>query len=54
MKMIDHDPRENSKGTPDALTVFSYFLAAAILIPIGWWLKANYAVTVGEWIRSFY
>ncbi|MFQ6183657.1 hypothetical protein ACLMJV_17140 [Sinorhizobium meliloti] len=37
---------------PDALTTISYLVAAAILLPLGWWLKANYAADVGYFILS--
>lgn len=37
---------------PDPLTIISYLIAAAILIPIGWWLKEN--LGLAEWLRSFF
>lgn len=39
---------------PDAIAVVSYFLAAAVLIPIGWWMKANYAHDMGAWTLSLF
>lgn len=40
--------------TPDALTTISYLIAAALLLPLGWWLKANYASDVGGFILSIF
>jgi hypothetical protein len=40
--------------TPDAISIISYLVAAAMLIPLGWWLKANYASDVGGFILSFF
>ena len=37
---------------PDTLTIVSYAIAAAILLPIGWWLKANYSGQIGHFILS--
>lgn len=37
---------------PDALTIVSHLAAAALLIPLGWWLKTNYAADVGYFILS--
>lgn len=37
---------------PDALALISYLVAAAMLLPLGWWLKANYANDVGHFILS--
>lgn len=37
---------------PDPLTLVSYLIAAAILLPIGWWLKTNYSGEVGYYILS--
>lgn len=39
---------------PDAISVISYLLAAAFLLPLGWWLKANYAEDIGGFIISFF
>jgi hypothetical protein len=27
---------------PDSSSLLSYLIAAAVLIPVGWWLKANF------------
>jgi hypothetical protein len=32
---------ENNNPKGEGLTLVSYLLAAVILIPVGWWLKAN-------------
>lgn len=37
---------------PDLLTLVSYLIAAAILIPIGWWLKDN--LGLADWLRSLF
>lgn len=37
---------------PDGLTVVSYIIAAAILLPLGWWLKEN--LGLAEWLRSLF
>lgn len=37
---------------PDALTLISYLIAAAMLLPLGWWLKEN--LGLAEWMRSFF
>lgn len=33
---------------PDPIEFISYLIAAAIVIPIGWWLKAKYGAPVGN------
>ena len=38
--------------SPDLLTLISYAVAAAILIPIGWWLKEN--LGLADWLRSLF
>ncbi len=37
---------------PDGLSIISYLIAAALLLPIGWWLKVNWAPGAAEWLRS--
>ena len=37
---------------PDPLTLVSYLIAAALLLPLGWWLKNNYSGEVGYYILS--
>lgn len=37
---------------PDILTVISYAIAAAILIPVGWWLQNNFPLD--DWLRSLF
>lgn len=39
---------------PDTLTLISHLIAAAILIPIGWWLKSNELFGFGEWVVSLF
>jgi hypothetical protein len=39
---------------PDAISFISYLLAAAIIIPIGWWLKANEVFGFGAWVQSWF
>ena len=39
---------------PDTLTVISYAIAAAILLPVGWWLKANGLFGFGDWVVSLF
>lgn len=36
----------------DILSIVSYLIAAALLLPLGWWLKAHYAKDVGYFILS--
>lgn len=36
----------------DILSLVSYLIAAAFLLPLGWWLKANYSGPVGKFILS--
>lgn len=36
----------------DALTIVSYLIAAAIVLPLAWWLK-DY-LDLAEWMRSFF
>lgn len=43
---------EPPTNKPDMLTLVSYLIAAAILIPIGWWLKESHAGDIGHWILS--
>lgn len=39
---------KDKSAKPDAITLISYLIAAAILIPIGWWLKKTYGAPVGD------
>lgn len=34
----------------DKYEVFGYMVAAAILIPLGWWMKDN--LQIAEWLRA--
>jgi type IV secretory pathway TrbD component len=43
---------ENSK--PDVLSIVSYLLALALLLPFAWWLKANELFGLGAWIVSLF
>jgi hypothetical protein len=36
----------------DPYSIIGYFIAAAILLPLSWYLKANYANDVGGFILS--
>jgi len=42
----------NERQSPDPLTLFSYLLVAAILLPLGWWLKAHHSEDIGYFILS--
>ncbi|WP_179302409.1 hypothetical protein [Mesorhizobium sp. WSM4308] len=37
----------------ELLTFVSYLIATAIIIPIGWWLKAHEAFGFGAWVMSW-
>lgn len=37
---------------PSQLDLISYAIAAAIMAPIGWYLKAHYAQDFGAWLLS--
>jgi hypothetical protein len=59
MQHTDHDPNgtrdPRNYVTPpkaDKVEVWSYLVAAAILLPIGWWLKENYADEIGRFLLS--
>ncbi|AMS40503.1 hypothetical protein AA2016_1571 [Aminobacter aminovorans] len=39
---------------PDLLTLVSYMIAAAILLPVGWWLKENQLFGFGAWVVSWF
>ncbi len=45
---IDRDPKEPKRN--DGITVVSYLIAAALLIPLGWWLKEN--LGLADWLRN--
>lgn len=36
----------------DKYDIVGYFMAMAILTPLSWWLKANYANDIGHFILS--
>lgn len=42
----------NEPNSHDGLTIISYLVAAAILLPIGWWLKEN--LGLADWLRAFF
>lgn len=42
------------KERPDIHDYIGYGLAAAILIPLGFWIKVTYQPQLAEWIRTFY
>lgn len=46
------DPQDQPSGKPSPVSLISYLIAAAILLPVGWWLKANYAKEVGHQILT--
>lgn len=39
---------------PDVISLISYSIASAMLLPIGWYLKANYAEQLGGWVISWF
>ncbi|GAA4121535.1 hypothetical protein GCM10023067_30550 [Aminobacter aganoensis] len=39
---------------PDLLTLVSYVIAAAILLPVGWWLKEQQLFGFGAWVVSWF
>jgi hypothetical protein len=45
---------EDGKPRSEGLAVISYLIAAAILLPLGWWLKAAYAPAIADWSRSLF
>jgi hypothetical protein len=38
---------------PDPLAYISYLIAAAILLPLGWWLKEQELFGFGAWVMSW-
>lgn len=38
----------------DVLTLISQLIAAAILLPIAWWLKSNELFGFGDWVVSLF
>lgn len=40
--------------TPDAISIISYLVAAAMLIPLGWWLKSERLFGFGDWVVSLF
>lgn len=42
----------NKDDKTDVLTLVSYLIAAAILLPVGWWLKEN--LGLADWLRSLF
>ncbi len=38
----------------DMLSLISYLIAAAIIIPIGWWLKSHELFGFGAWVMSWF
>lgn len=45
---------EPDRPTPDTLTIVSYMIAAAFLLPLGWWLKASWAPSAAAWLRGLF
>lgn len=41
-------------GKPDALSIVSYFIAYAMLAPIGMWLKSERLFGFGDWVVSLF
>lgn len=39
---------------PDVLTLISYMIAAALLIPVGWWLKDQRLFGFGDWVVGLF
>lgn len=50
MKQIDLPPDGPKK--PDMLTVISTLIAAAIVLPLVWWMKEN--LGIAEWVNSLF
>jgi len=46
---VEEEPKA---AATDILSIVSYLIAAALLFPLAWWLKANYAKDVGHFILS--
>ncbi|WP_256377855.1 MULTISPECIES: hypothetical protein [Brucellaceae] len=42
------------QNNPQPFALIGYIIAAALLLPLGWWLKANYAGDLAAWMRSFF
>ncbi len=40
---------KNNETEPDIFTVISTIIAAAMLYPVGLWLRANYADSLNDW-----
>lgn len=38
----------------DALTMISYLIATAMLLPLGWWLKSERLFGFGDWVVSLF
>ena len=38
----------------DVLAFVSHLIAAAILLPIAWWLKSNELFGFGDWVVSLF
>jgi hypothetical protein len=49
---IEHNPKEPPHGAPSLWSVISYLIAAAILMPVGWWLKEH--LGLADWLRSIF
>jgi len=37
---------------PDMLSFLSYLAAAAILLPVAWWVDVNFAKQIGHFVLS--
>jgi hypothetical protein len=47
------EPQKPLSGD-DVLSLVSYLIAAAMLIPFGWWLKSHRLFGFGDWVVSLF
>ena len=47
-----NEPKKSK--SPDTIQIISYFIAAAIILPIAWWLKQNELFGFGDWVVSLF
>jgi cytochrome b len=53
MMQIDLEPGKQPRK-PDFYDWIGYVLATAILLPLGWWLKTNYADSIGAFVTGLF
>lgn len=53
---IDHDPNEKSRPSDkmSGLDIFSNLAAAAILLPLAWWINKTYGEPLAAWFNSWF